>query len=122
MSLSDRVRMIISENNLSQKEFAKSINVTESYISKLIRGNSGLSRSTATLIEERYGYNINWIVDGDEPKMKQDGKMKELTPIQRQIIFDIQQMNERDLIAVKAFISTLEEYKKSFNISDKKLD
>lgn len=118
MSLSDRIRIIISENGLSQKEFAKSINVTESYISKLIRGDSGLSKSTATLIEERYGYNVNWIVDGTEPRMKQDGKMKELTPIQRQIIFDIQQMSERDLIAVKSFISTLEEYKKLFNISD----
>lgn len=44
--------------------------------------------------------------------------MKDLTSIQRQIIFDIEQMNERDLIAVKSFISALEEYKKAFNISE----
>ncbi|MCM1136879.1 MAG: helix-turn-helix domain-containing protein, partial [Clostridium sp.] len=42
MNLPDRIRLIISENDLKQKEFAKSINVTESYISKLLRGESGL--------------------------------------------------------------------------------
>ncbi len=118
MNLPDRIRIIVSENGLTQKKFAKSINVTESHISKLIRGETGLSKSTAALIEERYGYNVNWIFNGDEPKMKQDKKMKDLTAIQRQIIFDIEQMNERDLIAVKSFISALEEYKKAFNISE----
>ena len=36
MKLSDRIRLIISENGLKQKEFAQSIQVTESYISKLL--------------------------------------------------------------------------------------
>ena len=56
MKLSDRIRLIISENGLKQKEFAQSIQVTESYISKLLRDESGVSHSTATLIEERYSY------------------------------------------------------------------
>ncbi len=52
MKLSDRIRLIISENGLKQKEFAQSIQVTESYISKLLRDESGVSHSTAMLIEE----------------------------------------------------------------------
>ena len=47
MKLSDRIRLIISENGLKQKEFAQSLQVTESYISKLLRDESGVSHSTA---------------------------------------------------------------------------
>jgi Plasmid maintenance system antidote protein len=113
MNLSDRIRSIISENGLKQKEFAKSINVTESYISKLLRGESGLSNSTANLIEERYGYSVKWILDGLEPKMCEKGKIKNLSPIQRSVISEIEQMDETELIAVKAFICSLDEYKKN---------
>lgn len=113
MSLPDRIRLIICENDLKQKEFAKSINVTESYISKLLRGESGLSNSTANLIEERYGYSVNWIFDGSEPKMSRKSKIKDLNPIQRKLISEIEKMDERDLIAVRAFIYSLEEYKKA---------
>lgn len=120
MDLSNRIRLIISENSLKQKEFAKSINVTESYISKLLKGESGLSNSTATLIEERYGYSIDWILNGNEPKMSQRSKTKDLTLIQRKVISDIEQMDEADLVAVKAFISSLGEYKKSFGIINEK--
>lgn len=120
MNLSDRIRLIISENSLKQKEFAKSINVTESYISKLLRGESGLSNSTATLIEERYGYSVGWILSGNEPKMIQKSRVKDLSPIQRKVISDIEQMDETDLAAVKAFISSLSEYKKSFGVTDEK--
>lgn len=112
MNLSNRIRLIIQENNLKQKEFAKSINVTESYISKLLRDESGLSNSTATLIEEKYGYSTDWILNNKEPKMNQKSKARNLTHIQRTVIADIEQMSEAELIAVKSFISSLNEYKK----------
>lgn len=118
MNLPDRIRLIISENNLSQNKFAKSISVTGSYISKLIRGDSGLSNSTAALIAERYGYNVDWIMNGNEPKMQQKKNIEELNSIQQKIIFEIEQMDKKDLMAVKSFISTLEEYKKALNIND----
>lgn len=117
MNLSNRIRLILSENGLKQKEFAKSINVTESYISKLLKGESGLSNSTATLIEERYGYSADWILNGIEPKIIQQSKSQTLTPVQRKVISDIEQMSEADLIAVKAFIDSLSEYKKTFHVN-----
>ena len=118
MDLSDRIRCIISENGLKQKEFAKSINVTESYISKLLRGESGLSNSTANLIEERYGYSVNWILNGIDPKMNSKYKARNMSPIQRKLISEIEQMEEAELIAVKAFISSLDEYKKIFHLTN----
>ena len=113
MKLSDRIRLIISENGLKQKEFAQSIQVTESYISKLLRDESGVSHSTATLIEERYGYSAGWILDGKEPKMSRKGRNASLSPVQRRVIADIEQMDDKDLAAVKAFIDTFTSYKKA---------
>ena len=113
MKLSDRIRLIISENGLKQKEFAQSIQVTESYISKLLRDESGVSHSTATLIEERYGYSAGWILDGKEPKMSRKGRNASLSPVQRRVIADIEQMDDKDLAAVKAFIDTFNSYKKA---------
>ena len=120
MNLSDRIRLIIIENALKLKEFAKSINVTESYVSKLLKGESGLSNSTATLIEERYGYSTDWILFGKEPKLISKGRNQKLSPIQRKVIADIEQMDESDLIAVRAFINSLDEYKKSYGIRNDK--
>lgn len=116
MSLSDRIHIMISESGLTQKRFAESINVTESHISKLIKGKTGLSKSTAALIEERYGYNVDWIMNGNEPKIKEeeDVETKRLNLIQQKIISDIKQMDENELIAVKSFIQGLESYKKMF--------
>ena len=111
MKLSDRIRLIISENGLKQKEFAQSIQVTESYISKLLRDESGVSHST--LIEERYGYSAGWILDGKEPKMSRKGRNASLSPVQRRVIADIEQMDDKDLAAVKAFIDTFNSYKKA---------
>ncbi|NCE63197.1 XRE family transcriptional regulator [Pseudoflavonifractor sp. 524-17] len=110
-TLADRIRDIISENQLKQKDFASSINVSESYISQLLHGASGLSNSTATLIAERYGYSLAWILDGEEPKISQKSKSHTLAPLQRKIISEIEQMDEADLIAVKIFIRSMGEYK-----------
>lgn len=111
MNLSDRIKMIIVENELKQKEFAKSIGVTESYISKLLRDESGLSKSIASLIEKLYGYSADWILNGNEPKMKNSNPDALLSPIHKKVISDIEQMDENDLIAVRAFIESLEKIK-----------
>jgi plasmid maintenance system antidote protein VapI len=105
MALSDRMRTIISECELKQKAFAKSINVTDSYISKLLRDESGMSNSTALLIEQLYGYSKGWIIAGQEPKMLA-GRGRSLTGMQRKIIMDVEQMSEDELRALLAFIET----------------
>ena len=57
MNQCDRIRQILKENKLKQKQFASVIGVTESYISKLLKDpNIRLSQSLAVLIEEKYGY------------------------------------------------------------------
>lgn len=109
MKLSDRVRLIIQENQLTQKDFAKSINVTASFISKVINDESGLSASTAALIESKYNYSIHWILNGSEPQ--KNNVANGLTPLQQKIIAKIEDMNETELVVIASFIKTLEEYK-----------
>ena len=53
MNLSERIRLILKENHLKQKELAKELGVTESYISAILNErNPRISQALATLIEE----------------------------------------------------------------------
>ena len=106
MALSDRIRMIINECDLKQKAFAKSINVTDSFISKLMRDETGMSNTTAIAIEQLYGYSRDWIIKGQEPKMLA-GRERNLTSLQKQIIMTVEQMDEHELRAVYAYIESL---------------
>jgi len=106
MALSDRLRTIINECGLKQKAFAKSINVTDSYISKVLRDESGMSNSTAMLIEQLYRYSKDWIMTGQEPKLP-IGQEHKLSVLQKKIIMDVEQMNEDEQYALFAFIESL---------------
>jgi transcriptional regulator with XRE-family HTH domain len=106
MALSDRIRTIINECGLTQKEFAKNINVTDSYISKVLRNESGMSNSTALLIEQLYNYSKNWIITGNEPKII-NGSGRNLSILQKKIIMDVEQMKENELKVLFAFIESL---------------
>jgi transcriptional regulator with XRE-family HTH domain len=93
MALSDRMRIVINECGLKQKAFAKSIDATDSYISKLLRDESGMSNRTAMVIEQLYGYSKDWIITGQEPKML-PGWGCNFTSLQKRIIRAVEQMDE----------------------------
>jgi transcriptional regulator with XRE-family HTH domain len=112
MALSDRMRVIITESGLNQKEFAKSLNVTDSYISKLLRDESGMSNTTVMLIEKLYGYSRRWIIQGEGQQKDANLQTKDLSPLQKKILADIEQMNVAELRALSAFIESLKVYQK----------
>lgn len=110
MNLSERIRLILKENHLKQKEFAREIGVTESYISAILNGrNNNVSMALATLIEEKYGYSSTWVLDGVEPKLKVAGKNRTLSDIHKKAILQIEKMSPEQIKAVLAFIKSLEE-------------
>ena len=77
MELKERISIIIKENHLKQKELAALMGVTESYVSTLLSGrNRNISVSVANLIEEKLGYNAQWLLSGEEPKYKEVNKRK----------------------------------------------
>lgn len=114
MNQCDRIRQILKENKLKQKEFASVIGVTESYISKLLKDpDIRLSQSLAVLIEEKYGYSAEWVLNGTEPKLKQVSKDKSLSEIHQKALAQLEKMNDEQVKAVLAFINSLDELEKS---------
>ena len=73
MTLSDRLNKIIDEQNISKVEFARRIGVTKNYI-YILTGNSRkdteqnkvISPMLAKVISMEFGYDENWILNGDE--------------------------------------------------------
>lgn len=115
MNQCDRIKLILSENKLKQKQFASEIGVTESYISKLLKNpDIGLSQSLATLIEEKYGYSAAWIIEGKEPKVKQVSKNKDLSALHQKALSQLEKMNDEQVKAVLAFIDSLDNIEKQF--------
>lgn len=116
MNQCDRIKLVLQENKLKQKQFASEIGVSESYISMLLKKpDINLSQSLATLIEEKYGYNADWILNGTEPKLKQVSKNKSLSALHQKALSQLEKMNDEQIKAILAFINSLEEVEQSFS-------
>ena len=73
MTLSDRLNKIIEEQNISKVDFARRIGVTKNYIyiltdnsRKDTEQNKVISPMLAKVISMEFGYDENWILNGDE--------------------------------------------------------
>ena len=71
MTLAERLNQIIAEQQLSKREFAKRIGISENYLYVLTgnsRPNSGknktISRALAKLIAMEFDHDENWILNG----------------------------------------------------------
>ena len=71
MTLADRLNKIIVEQQLSKREFAKRVGVSENYLYVLTcnsrsysNKNKTISRALAKLIAVEFGYDENWILNG----------------------------------------------------------
>jgi transcriptional regulator with XRE-family HTH domain len=63
MELSDRLRTIVSDLNISQTKFANTLGVSFTYINCLLNGKrENISQSLAILIQYIYGYSTQWIL------------------------------------------------------------
>lgn len=113
MELKERMATILKENHLKQKELAAFMGVTESYVSTILSGrNQNVSISVANLIEEKLGYNTQWVLVGAEPKYKQLSKNPDMSDIHRRVIMQIEKMSDSEAKAVLAFVNTLDSINK----------
>ncbi|BFH15019.1 helix-turn-helix domain-containing protein [Paenibacillus melissococcoides] len=119
MELKDRIRKIINDQNLKQKDFAESIKVTESYVSNMLSGKrSVISEALASLIQEKFGYSMQWILTGEGEIYENASSDITLSPIRRKAIASLENMNDSELAAVLAFINSLESVKSTFKNSN----
>ena len=69
MTLADRLNKIIDEQGLTKRAFAKNLGVSENYIYQLTGSKEKLttiSETLAKLIALEYGYDKDWIINGDK--------------------------------------------------------
>ena len=69
MTLADRLNKIIAEQNISKREFAKRIGVSENYVYTLTGESkkiTTLSPSLAKVIAFECGCNAEWILNGEK--------------------------------------------------------
>jgi len=69
VTLADRLNKIIAEQNISKREFAKRIGVSENYVYTLTGESkkiATLSPSLAKVIAFEFGCNAEWILNGDK--------------------------------------------------------
>ena len=69
MTLADRLNKIIAEQNISKREFAKRIGVSENYVYTLTGESkkiTTLSPSLAKVIAFEFGCNVEWILNGNK--------------------------------------------------------
>ena len=68
MTLADRLNKIIAEQNISKREFAKRVGISENYVYTLT-GESNkittLSPMLAKVIAMEFGYDAEWVLHGD---------------------------------------------------------
>ena len=72
MVLADRLNRIIEERNMTKKEFAERLGITEQYV-YLLTGNAKnrpdkIAPALAKLIALEFGYSAEWILHGDKDK------------------------------------------------------
>ena len=69
MSLGQRVQTILKERKIKQVEFARTLGISANYVNLIVNDKKEtISDTLAKLIEERYGYSAQWILDGSGKK------------------------------------------------------
>lgn len=120
MELKDRIRLILDEQHMKQKDFAMAIKVTESYVSNMLKGKRcNISEALALLIEQAYGYSAQWVLTGEGDCYISKSSAPDLSPAKKRLIAEIEKMSEPELDAVQVFLDSLDGYKKAFGLSDR---
>ena len=110
MELKDRIRRILHEQHIKQKDFAGDIKVTESYVSNLLNGKRrSISEALALLIEQVYGYSAQWVLTGEGDCY---------APAKKRLIAEIEELSAPEVAAVQVFVDSLDGYKKAFDLSE----
>ena len=69
MALADRLNKIIAEQNISKREFARRVGVSENYVYTLTGESNKIttvSSMLAKVIAMEFGYDADWILNGDK--------------------------------------------------------
>lgn len=102
-TLNERLRYLLKELNITQRQFAQKINLDPGYFSKILSGKVSPPPRILLLIENVFKINPNWLHTGE-------GEIFQ-TPIdsiaKRQVLESIDELNDEQIQAVFSFIQYL---------------
>lgn len=111
MKLGERLKIILTESNESQINFAKTLGVSAIYVNQLVNDKkTNISDTLAKLIEETYGYSAHWIMTGEGEKRA----IQSFSIIKLNLLKKVQKMPEDEVMALLAFANSLESIKAAF--------
>ena len=97
--MSERIRKILSEQNLKQSELGLALGVSANYISLLATGKkNNVSLTLAKLVEALYGYPAQWVMTGEDQKALREEALRHMAEEK------LQRMDEDALQKLKVYL------------------
>lgn len=102
----ERLKILLNELNISQRQFALKINLDPGYFSKIMHGKVNPPDRILLLIENVFSVNKEWLENGQGEIFSDQG-----VPLaKRQVLESIDTLSDEQVHAVSAFIRYLTEY------------
>lgn len=101
----DRLKILLKELDMSQRQFAMRINLDAGYFSRIIQGKVNPPDRILLLIENVFHVNKNWLEKGEGEIFTEQG----ISPARRQVLNTIDALSDEQVKAVSAFIKYLTE-------------
>lgn len=80
-SINSRISEVIADSGLSKTEFAKRVNVSQSHVSRMVSGETGVSDRTISDICRVFRVNEDWLRNGTGEKYRKKPRAEELGEI-----------------------------------------
>ena len=116
--LHERLKILIQELHISQRQFALKINLDPGYFSRIVHGKATPPDRILLLIENIFQVNRNWLEKG-EGEMFID---RDISLAKKQVLESIDTLSDNQVYAVSSFIryltATVEERKEDQDIEN----
>lgn len=103
----ERLKILLKELNMSQRQFAMKINLDAGYFSRIVQGKVNPPDRILLLIENVFGVNKDWLENGKGEMFSTQG----ISLTKKQVLESIDILNDEQINAVSSFIKYLMESK-----------
>lgn len=80
-TINSRIAEIIKESGMSKTDFAKKVNVSQSHVSRMVSGETGVSDRTISDICRVFRVNEEWLRNGTGEKYRKKARGEELAEL-----------------------------------------
>lgn len=101
--ISDRLKILLKELNISQRQFAIRINLDAGYFSRIVQGKVNPPDRILLLIETVFHVNKRWLENGEGEIFSNQG----ISLARRQVLEAIDSLSDDQVHAVSSFIKYL---------------